>query len=544
MKAAELFVKCLEQEGVEIIFGLPGEENLDLLEAIRKSSIQFVSTRHEQAAAFMADVHGRLTGRAGVCLSTLGPGATNLATGIADANLDHAPLVAITAQAGLERIHKESHQYVDILHCFEPLTKWNVRVERASVIPEVVRKAFKLAQAEKPGACHIEFPEDIAEIDVDQEPLPATSARRPAPDPESLELAAALISKASRPIILAGNGVLRGRASEALLALSKQSGIPVTNTFMGKGIVPADYELRLLTIGLQAQDYRICGFDRADLVIAIGYDLVEYAPRHWNPDGTKPLIHVDFTPSEVDAFYRPSVEIVGDIRRTVEHLTQRINGKKSSAFVADLKKGIAESLADSSDGNGFPMKPQRIIKEIREAIGPEDILVSDVGAHKIWIARTFPAMRPNTVIISNGFAAMGIGLPGAIAAKLAFPDRKVIAVCGDGGFLMSVAELETAKRLGISIVVLIFNDEGFGLITWKQHQRHGSDFATRLGHVDFVQLAEAFGAKGYRIDRAGDLAPALAQAFRQDCPAVIDVPVDYSDNFRFMDKLGSFIVPL
>lgn len=543
MKASDLFVKCLEREGVKYIFGLPGEENLDLLDSLQSSTITFIPTRHEQSAAFMADVYGRLTGRAGVCLSTLGPGATNLATGVADANLDHAPLVAITAQAGLERIHKESHQYVDILHCFEPLTKWNSRVERGSVIPEIVRKAFKIAQAEKPGACHIELPEDVMDVDITQEPLSIVESRRPSPDRESLKTAARLINESRQPLILAGNGAVRGKASKELLAFSQKTGIPVTNTFMGKGIVPWDDDLALLSTGLQSRDYISFGFERSDLVIAVGYDLVEYSPRQWNPGGNKPIIHIDFTPGEVDAYYQPSVEIVADIQETLEMLTPEVRGKKDVSYPKSLRSAILKELQDNASDEGFPIKPQRILHDLREVLGKDDILISDVGAHKVWIARMFPASVPNTVIISNGFAAMGIALPGAVSAKLVNPGRKVLAVCGDGGFVMTCSELETARRLGLSFVVLIFNDNGYGLIKWKQNKKFGREFATSLGNPDFKLLAESYGAKGYRIGAAKELIPTLHEAFAQKVPAVIEVPVDYRENFRFMEQLGPFICP-
>lgn len=544
MKASDLFVKCLEQEGVKYIFGIPGEENLDLLESIRSSSIQFITVRHEQGAAFMADVYGRLTGRAGVCLSTLGPGATNMATGIADANLDHAPLVAITAQAGMERIHKESHQFVDILRAFAPLTKWNSRVGRATVIPEIVRKAFKTAQSEKPGACHIEIPEDVMDVEIKQKPLPPIQARRPGPDLPSLKESAALIERARQPVILAGNGVIRGRASKELSAFSKKTGIPVANTFMGKGIVPWDYDLALFSIGLQSRDYISCGFERADLVIAVGYDLVEYSPRHWNPEGNKPIIHIDFTPSEVDAFYQPSVEIVGDIGEALEGLTSEVRGEKDVRYPKTLHTSILKELEADAEDAAFPLKPQRILHDIRKVLRPEDILISDVGAHKIWIARIFPSSVPNTVIISNGFAAMGIALPGAIAAKLVYPERKVMAVCGDGGFVMTCGELETARRLGLAFVVVIFNDGGYGLIKWKQERKFEREFATRLGNPDFAKLAASYGAKGYRVESAKDLLPTLREALELDVPAVIDLPVDDRENFKFMERLGQFICPL
>lgn len=544
MKASDLFVRCLETEGVRYIFGLPGEENLDLLESLRSSKITFIPTRHEQGAAFIADVYGRLTGQAGVCLSTLGPGATNLVTGIADANLDHAPVVAITAQAGLERIHKESHQYVDILHCFEPITKWNTRIEQASVIPEVVRKAFKIAQTEKPGACHIELPEDVTGIEVNQEPLSSKKPRRPSPDRAALKAAAEIIEQAQHPLLLAGNGAVRGGASKDLLAFSQKTGIPVANTFMGKGIVPWNYELALLTIGLQAQDYLSCGFDQADLIITAGYDLVEYSPRHWNPDGKKPIIHIDFTPSEVDAFYQPQVEIVADVRETLELLAQEVKGRKDITYPKTLRSYLVKEYEVNATSDSFPLKPQRIIRDIRQVLDREDILISDVGAHKIWIARMFPTYLPNTVIISNGFAAMGIALPGAVAAKLVHPGRKVLAVCGDGGFVMTSYELETACRLGLSFVVLIFNDNGYGLIKWKQEKKFGHEFATALSNPDFVKLAESYGAKGFRIGSASELIPVLKEAFTLKVPSVVDVPVDYSENFRFMEKLGQFIIPM
>src|SRR5574341_899329 len=475
--AAELFVRCLEAEGVEYLFGLPGEENMDLLDALSRSAIRFIPTRHEQGAAFMADVYGRLTGRAGVCLATLGPGATNLATGIADANLDHAPLVAITGQASLERVHKESHQYVNIVEAFAPLTKWNTRVERASVIPEVVHHAFKTAQAEKPGACHIELPEDVAGDHVDGAPLASRRTRRPSPDRPSLRAAADLIDKARHPIILAGNGVIRGGASGELVAFAEKTAIPVANTFMAKGAMPADHPLSLLSIGLQARDFVSCGFDAADLIITVGYDQVEYAPYHWNPDGGKPIVHIDFTPAETDAMYQPDVEVV-----------------------------------------------------------------SDVGAHKLLVARLFPAYGPNTVLISNGFASMGIALPGAISASLVAPDRNIVAVCGDGGFLMNVQELETGVRLGAAFVVIVFRDEGYGLIRWKQQRQFGAPFGIDFGNPDLVRLAEAFGAKGYRVERADDFGALLKEALDQRVPTVIDVPIDYRDGIVNPDQ-GKIICP-
>src|SRR6267142_3122855 len=437
MKASELIARCLENEGVKYVFGVPGEEILDIVDSLADSSVRFIPTRHEQGAAFMADAYGRLTGRAGVCLATLGPGATNLATGVADANLDHAPLVAITGQAGRDRIHKESHQYVDIVELMRPLTKWNARAEMPVVIPEVFRKAFKVAEAEKPGACHIEVPEDVAEEAAEGEPLSTERPRRPSPDRQALQSAARLIEGASFPLIFAGNGVIRGGASEELRELARSHGIPVAHTFMAKGSMPYDDELSLLSAGLQARDYISCGFDKADVIIAVGYDPVEYAPKFWNPDRKKPIIHIDFTPAEVDSFYQPAVEVVADVREALELLNGLVKGEKDPAPFLTLRRFILEQLEEGSTDDSFPLKPQRILRDLRAQMGREDILISDVGTHKLWIARTYPAYEPNTVLISNGFAAMGFALPAAVSAKLVYPERKVVAVSGDGGFLMN-----------------------------------------------------------------------------------------------------------
>ncbi len=544
MNAAKLFVECLEQEHVKYIFGLPGEENLELLNALIDSSIQFVPVRHEQAAAFMADVYGRLTGTPGVCLSTLGPGATNLVTGVADAFLDRAPLVAITAQTALEKLHKESHQAIDVVGMFRTITKWNARVGRPSVIPEIVRKAFKIAQTEKRGPCHIELPEDIAEADVDSAPLAVERARRPSPDRPSLQQAAELIEAAARPIILAGNGVVRGGASEELRRFAKATGIPVANTFMAKGVMASDDEHSLFTIGLQAHDYVNCGFDEADLVVAVGYDFVEYAPAFWNPQRDKQIVHIDVTPSEVDDAYTPSVEIVADIRETLELLRPLIRTPKRLTHPKKLRQYILDDLARCANEDDMPMKPQRILHDLRSVLGPKDLVISDVGAHKLWIARMFLPDEPNTVLISNGFASMGIALPGAIVAKLLEPTRHVVAVCGDGGFLMNCHELETAVRLHLNPVIIIFNDGGYGLIQLKQMAKFGRTIGVTFGNPDFVAFAESFGAKGYRVESAGAFKPILQDALRQTVPSLIDVPIDYREHARLTERLGHLVCPL
>lgn len=544
MKASDLIVQCLENEGVRYVFGLPGEEILDILDSLVDSRAAFIPTRHEQGAAFMADAYGRLTGHAGVCLSTLGPGATNLATGVADANLDRAPLVAITGQAGRDRIHKESHQYVDIVQHLRPLTKWSTRVETPAVIPEVIRKAFKLAESEKPGACHIEVPEDVARETADGAPLSTERARRPSPDRLALQTAARLIEAASFPLIFAGNGVIRGRASTELRQFARTHGIPVVHTFMAKGSMPYDDELCLLSAGLQARDYVSCGFEKADLIIAVGYDPVEYAPKFWNPDRKKPIIHIDFTFAEVDSFYQPAVEVVADVREALELLDGLVKGQKDPAPYRMLRRFILEQLEEGAADDTFPLKPQRILRDLRARMGREDILISDVGTHKLWIARTFPAYEPNTVLISNGFAAMGFALPAAVAAKLVHPERKVVAVSGDGGFLMNCQELETARRLGLAIVNVIFRDGAYNLIQWKQQTHLGREAGVTFGNPDFVALAGAFGAKGYRVESARDCGPVLAEALAQPGPSIVDVAVDYGENTKLTARLGQLVCPI
>lgn len=544
MKASDLLIECLEADKVEYIFGIPGEETLDLMESLRYSNIKFLTTRHEQGAAFMANVYGRLTGNAGVCLATLGPGATNLITGIADANLDRAPVVAITGQTRLEETHKESHQYIDIATIFKSITKWNHTIELASAIPEIVRKAFKIAEAEKPGATHIEVPCDVAVEDVNGRPLPHLMARKPAPDRDSLVEAARLIEESEYPIILAGNGVIRGHAEEELKEFAEQLKIPVATTFMGKGAISYNNEYSLFSIGLQERDYVDCGFEHSDLVIAVGYDFVEYAPSYWNPNGDKKVIHIDFTTSEVDINYPSTVEIIADIKISLHLLRQHVKKTKDFNYVKTLRKFIIKDINEKSNSIEYPIKPQKIIHDVREVMGKDDILISDVGAHKIWIARMYPVYKPNTVIISNGYSSMGIAIPGALAAKLIYPEKNIMAVCGDGGFLMSSQELETAMRLKLPFVTLIFNDGQYGMIKWKQLKRFGREFGVSFNNPDFVKYAEAFGAKGYRVEKTQDLVPILEDALNQKVPSLIDVPVDYSENLKLTKKLGKIICPI
>jgi len=542
MKATELIVKCLENEGVRFVFGLPGEENMELLDALLGSSVRFVMTRHEQGAAFMADVHGRLTGKAGVCLSTLGPGATNLISGVADANMDRAPLVALTAQAGRDRMHKESHQYLDVVSLFRPVTKWNTSLHIPAVIPEAFRKAFKLAQSEKPGATHIEIPEDVAGMETDGEPLRVQGPHPGGAAPEQVERAVRIISAASRPVVLAGNGVIRAGACEALVRFADKMNAPVATTFMAKGAMPDSHPLALGAIGLQAPDYANGRFAAADVVIAVGYDVVEYAPRTWNPKRDKRIVHVDVGPAEVDAAYIIEVGVVGDIALSLDALSQRIPPhpyEPKTVFREMLNNELEQGRRDAA----FPLKPQRILADLRAALADDDIVISDVGAHKLWLARLFPCARPNTCIISNGFAAMGMAVPGAVAAKLICPDRRVVAVTGDGGFLMNSQELETAVRMKKPFVVLVFNDRGFGLIRWKQMKQFGRTAFVDFGNPDFVQYAKSFGGDGYRIESADELAPALREALASDKVTLIDCPVDPGENLRLTERLGALPPP-
>jgi len=551
MHAAELLIRCLETEGVRFVFGVPGEEILEIMDGLRNSSIRFIVTRHEQGAAFMADAYGRLTGNAGVCLATLGPGATNLTTGIADATLDFAPLVAITGQTSLDRVHKESHQFVDVVRILEKITKWNIRATRPEVIPEVVRKAFMLAQQEKPGACHIELTTDVqrAETQADVTPLMTRPARRSSPDGLALERAAKLIGEARSPLILAGSSaVRRPEAAMELRRFAKNSGIPVTHTFMGKGAMPDHDPLSLMPLGMPGGN-DICGSGmcHADVVIAVGYEQVEYPPERWNHDCSKHIVHIDYMPSEVDRFYRTDVEVVADIRETLEQLGGLVRytaSEDEKECVRALSAAASAERRGDVDGTSVPVKPQEIIREIRQALGEEDILVSDVGAHKMWIARYYPTYLPGTVLLSNGYSAMGFGLPAAIAAKLAFPERKVVAAVGDGGFLMTLMEMETAVRLGLPVTVVVWVDRSYGLIKWKQEAEHRTVFGVDFGNPDWVKLAESFGAKGYLVERPGDLHRMLEAALGSTQSSVIAVPVDAEENMRLTRRMAEAPCPV
>lgn len=542
MRAADLFIRCLENEGVEYVFGIPGEENLDVMDALLGSSIRFITVRHEQGAAFMADVYGRLTGRAGVCLATLGPGATNLITGVADANMDHAPLVAIAGQAGTNRLHKESHQVLDLTNLFEPITKYSTSLLDPDIIPEVVRKAFKLAQSEKTGAAFIEFPENIAEMDVDLDLLPVTQPGEPEPSAGKLSEAAALISTARHPMILAGNGVVRSGASAQLAGFAEKLNIPAANTFMAKGVIPFKHRCALGSAGLQANDYVSCGFDQADVIICVGYDLVEYHPYLWHPGRDRTIIHIDYSPAETDAHYPVAVGVIGDIRLSLERIA-RLAMPHQGAHVRPLRERLVREMDQHRDDMDFPVKPQKIIWDLRTALDLEDIVVCDVGAHKMWMARMFRCEHPNTCIISNGFASMGIAVPGAIAAKLVHPERHVVAVTGDAGFMMNSQEIETAIRCKLPIVILIWSDSSYGLIEWKQMNQFKRISNVHFSNPDFVAYAESFGAKGYRVERTADFPAILEAALANNTVSIIDCPVDYRENIKLTEQLGTLVCP-
>jgi acetolactate synthase-1/2/3 large subunit len=537
-KASDVFVECLEAEGVKHVFGIPGEETLDLNESLASSSIDFVPVRHEQGGAYMADVYGRLTGRAGVCLGTLGPGAMNLTTAVADAFLDRAPLVALTGQSDLERMHKESHQYIDVVGVMRPITKWNARLSDPNIIPEVVRKAFKVAESEKPGATHIELPEDVMEAELDASPLARRKPVQPEPAARELLKAADLIRGALNPVALAGNGVIRAGASPALREFVRATGIPVAETFMGKGVMDAADGKFLGSVGLQSGDYKMAGFEDADVVIAIGFDLVEHAPKHWNPGRDKTIVCIDSLPAEIDEYFIPEVELVGDIYHVLSRLGEECRHVPHSGGSERLRDVVMGRFEAAKDDDHFPMQPPRALYEIRQALSREDILISDVGLHKLWIGRMFPAYEPNTVLIANGLAGMGFAVPAGIAAKLVHPDRAVVTVNGDGGFLMNMQELETAKRLRTPVVNIVWENQQFGSIVWKQDKKFGRHFGVDFTNPDFVALAESFGLPAWRIGAVDEFGERLRHALTLDVPSLIVLPIDYSIDVAISEELG------
>ena len=547
MNGAELFVKCLESENVEYIFGLPGEENADFMMALLDSKIKFILTRHEQSAAFMADMYGRLTGKVGVCLATLGPGATNLTTGIANANMDRSRVLAITGQTGLDSLHKETHQNMDVITMFKPITKWNWSIRDVDTIPEVVRRSFKIAIEEKAGATHIELPQDIAKHESKINPVKGEKVSRAFPNPKLIVKAAQMILDAKKPLVLLGNGIIRGNASFQIRKFVDMSGICSMNTFMAKGVVSDHQDRHLQTVGIKTADHALSAMKQSDLVIAIGYDLVEYGPKFWNKNRDKKIIHIDFTPAEVDTYYSPQLEIAADIELTTDSILSELELQKKlnptlNCFPChdmpddfkEIKDEVINRINQHKDDSSYPIKPQKLVYDTRQILDDQDIVISDVGVHKLWISKLYDTHLPNTCIIPNGFCSMGFSVPGAIAAKLVCPKQNVIAMCGDGSFLMNVQEIETAVRLDMPIIIVVWCDNEFGLISLKQQDEFGKKAFTEFQNPDFVKLAQSFGANGYHVKSVDEYQVALQEATKSKSTAIIAVDVDYSDNSNLL----------
>jgi len=550
MKASDLLVRCLEEEGIEYVFGVPGEENADFMMSLEKSDrIEFILTRHEQGAAFMGEIYGRLTGQPACCLGTLGPGATNLITGVADSNMDRAPMLVLTGQGSTQRLHKESHQIMDVVHMFTPVTKWATSILNPDTIPEIVRKAIRVARTEKPGAVLIELPEDIAKLEADAVPLEPRRFRRPGPDDKSLDRAFNLITSAQRPVILAGNGCIRKRASKQLRRFCERTGIGVISTFMAKGAVDIDADYALYSIGLGSKDLPAVIIDESDLVIALGFDMVEYHPQLWNPSGEKRVVHADFLPAEIDEHYHPEVELVGDLAHTLWALNERLSKAGKIEFQIEYQRKLRGRMAEemamhANDDTEGSIRPQKALWDVRKVMGPEDILLSDVGAHKMWIARHYHCHQPNTCLIPNGFCSMGFALPGAIAANLVFSDRRILGIAGDGGFMMNVQEMETARRLDSDIVMMVWEDGGYGLIAWKQENAFDRHTDLAFGNPNWLELANAFGWHGHYVNRSIDLKDVLETAFTESGPSLVVVPIDYRENRILTERLGEITQPM
>ncbi|MGB5543030.1 MAG: acetolactate synthase large subunit [Gammaproteobacteria bacterium] len=550
MKASDLLVRCLEEEEIEYVFGVPGEENADFMMSLEASEkIRFVLTRHEQGAAFMAEVYGRLTGNPAACLGTLGPGATNLITGVADANMDRAPMLVLTGQGSTRRLHKESHQIMDVVAMFEPVTKWATSIRHADTIPEIVRKAVRLSRTEKPGAIHIELPEDIAKQTSTAQPLQPRRYRRYVPDDKIADRAFEMICNAERPVILAGNGCIRKHAHKQLREFCQRTGIGVISTFMAKGVVDCDEDYCLYTIGLGSKDLPALVIDDADLVLTLGFDMVEYHPQLWNPNGDKRIIHADFLPAEIDEHYLPEVELIGDLSHTLWMLNQRLEQASPPSFDLSGQHSMRERMGEelsrhADDDTDGLIRPQKALWDARQVLGPQDILLSDVGAHKMWIARHYHCHEPNTCLIPNGFCSMGFALPGAIAASLLYPQRRILAVAGDGGFLMNVQEMETARRLNCNFVTMVWEDGGYGLIAWKQDNEFKRHTDLSFGNPDWIGLAQAFGWHGHCVQRSQDLRQTLETAFQEEGPSLVVIPIDYRENPALTKRLGEITQPM
>lgn len=541
MKASDLFVAQLLEEGVEYVFGLPGEENLDLLESLRTSGIKIIFTRHEQAAAFMAAAYGRLTGKPGVCFSTLGPGATNLVTGVAQAQLTGAPFISISGQKALIDNWQARFQLVDVIRMMEPLCKKAVSIKDPGMIPTVIRNAFKYAEAERPGAVHIELPEDVAEKNTDAEIQKRSEIKIPSPAPEAVKKVATLISKAKNPLIIVSSGANRKAVSWELEDFVRKTGIYLVHTQMGKGVVPDDCPYSLFATGIHARDYVNCGIDGADLIITVGYDIVEYPPYLWNGNLDKTIVNVDYVESVPDRYFNPNVEIIGDVAASIQALAAALPKKREFSIFKDTRIFVEEKI-NSPVRKSYPPLPQAVVESVRNVLGRRDIITLDNGIYKLWFSRLYKTYAPNTVILDNALATMGAGLSSGITAKLLHPERRVLAICGDGGFMMNCQELETAVRYNVPIVVLILNDNAFGFIKWKQKKMHFQDFGLDYGNPDFCRFAESFGASGFKVIESDSIEEVLEKAFALNEVVVIECPIDYSVNYEtFSIELGNLV---
>ncbi len=538
MSVANIVVKTLEEHGVSYVFGVPGEEVEDILFALQKSKIKFIPTRHEQGAAFMANVWGRLTGKVGVCLSTLGPGATNLVTGIADAYLDKSPVLAITGQADTGRLHKESHQYIDVSAMFKPITKWNALISNSKIAKEITTKALAIATSEKPGATHIDIPEDIAEQDSDDFTIKVKKNILSKPKAEDIVSIVSLIKKAKKPVFFVGNGVMRMNASEVLTEIAEKYNIPVITTFMGKGAVSDELSISLGSLGLKAKDVPGVILDSSDLVICVGYDIAEIHPSVWN-NGNKKIIHIDSEDFHIYREYDPEVSVVANVKVVLEDLATELRKskiKKYSSWFSSAREYILSQHKSYSDDSRITTP--LVLNILRSVMKKNDILISDVGSHKMWIGRNFKVFKPNTCIISNGLASMGIALPGGIGAKLAKPNVRVVSVMGDGGFLMNSQEIETAKRMGIPFVIIVLNDNDYGLISWKQKTSKGKSFGTKLSNPDFVAYAKSFGIEAYHPKNKLEIKETLKHAIDSLRLCLVVIDIDPSVNLELSQKLG------
>ncbi len=539
MKASDLFIAALENEGVEYIFGVPGEENLDFLESLRTSKIKLVLTRHEQGAAFMASTMGRLTGMAGVALSTLGPGATNFVTSAAYAQLGGMPLIMISGQKPIKSSKQGQFQILDVVDLMKPLTKWSKQIVNANNIPSFTREAFRLAKTERPGAVYLELPEDIAAETATDTDLFTRSTRKYARAAESVvKQAAELINQAKSPLLLIGAGGNRHESCSALSSFVEKTGIYFCNTQMGKGAIDERHPKYLGTAALSQDDYIHCAIERADLIINVGHDVIEKPPFFMQHDGAKTVIHLNYFPAKVDPVYFPQLEVVGDIESSMNYLAELIDTQRGwdYSYFERVNKANDEHIHESDNDPRFPMIPQRFVADVRRVMPDDGIVTLDNGIYKVWFARNYECHQPNTLLLDNALATMGAGLPSAMGAKMVYPDRRVMAVCGDGGFMMNSQELETAVRLNMDIVVLILRDNAYGMIKWKQQGMGFENWGLEYGNPDFVKYAESYGAKGTRIHSTEEFVPTLERCFEEGGVQLVELPVDYSENHRVLHE--------